>query len=140
MTFEASPPNCSIMWEHRIWSRTGMEGQSWGIALYGQNGTLITTNNGWTVQNGIEASSRERDSELAHFRNFPTCIRRGERPNADIEEGHKSTRLCHLGNIALRLGRTLNFDAATETCRDDAEANRMLGRTYRQPFVMPDTV
>jgi predicted dehydrogenase len=133
-------PNCSVMWEHRIWSRTGLEGQGWGIALYGQNGTLITTNSGWTVQNGIEATSRERDTELPHFRNFLNCIRSGERPNADIEDGHKSTRLCHLGNIALRLGRTLNFDAATETCRGDDEANRMLGRTYRQPFVMPDTV
>jgi predicted dehydrogenase len=133
-------PNCSIMWEHRIWSRTGLEGQGWGIALYGQNGTLITTNSGWTVQNGIEASARERETELPHYRNFLACIRSGERPNADIEDGHKSTRLCHLGNIALRLGRTLNFDAATETCRGDDEANRMLGRTYRAPFVMPDTV
>ncbi len=53
----------------------------------------------------------------AHVANFLACIRGGqdERPNADIEDGHKSTRLCHLGNIALRLGRTLRFDGKTET-------------------------
>ena len=51
-----------------------------------------------------------------------------------------STRLCHLGNIAYRLGRTLNFDATTETIPGDAEANRLLGRTYRKEFAMPEKV
>ena len=67
-------------------------------------------------------------------------VRSGKRPNADIEEGHKSTRLCHLGNAAYRVGRALRFDAATETFPGDAEANRLLSRTYRKPFVMPDKV
>jgi hypothetical protein len=62
------------------------------------------------------------------------------RPNADIEEGHKSTRLCHLGNIAYRTGRAIRFDGQTETCLDDAEANQLLGRSYREPFVVPSQV
>lgn len=62
------------------------------------------------------------------------------RPNADIEEGHKSTRLCHLGNTAFRTGRAAQFDARTETCLDDAEANRLLGRSYRGPFAVPKAV
>ena len=127
-------PNCSVMWEHRIWSRTGFEGQPFGLALYGERGTLIFTNKGWHVTDGMEASDKAGEMDRAHLRNFLDCIRTGRRPNADIEEGHKSTRLCHLGNIALRLGHTLRFDAKTETCRDDAEANRMLRRTYRKPF------
>ncbi len=133
-------PGCSVLWEHRIWSRTGFEGESWGVALYGQFGTLITHRKGWTVTDGIDAFARETPTEQPHLRNFLDCIRSGNRPNADIEEGHKSTRLCHLGNIALRLGRTIEFDAAAETCRGDAEANRLLSRTYRAPFAMPETV
>jgi hypothetical protein len=60
--------------------------------------------------------------------------------NADIEEGHKSTRLCHLGNIAFRTGRAIRFDEKIETCIDDPEANRLLGRSYRKPFVVPESV
>ena len=94
-----------------------------------------------TSKTASKASPAKRATEQPHLRNFLDCIADGNRPNADIEEGHKSTRLCHLGNIALRLGRTLHFDAKTETCRDDAEANRMLGRTYRgSRSSMPDTV
>jgi hypothetical protein len=62
------------------------------------------------------------------------------RPNADIEEGHKSTRLCHLGNIAFRTGHAIRFDEKTETCVKDSEANHLLGRTYRKPFVVPESV
>src|SRR5262249_51509078 len=128
-------PNCCVTWEHRIWSRIGFEGQSWGLALYGERGMLIFTDKGWHVANGIEASDRAApDIERGHVRNFLDCIRSGGRPNADIEEGHKSTRMCHLGNMALRLGRTLRFDAKTETCTGDADANRLLGRSYRKPY------
>ena len=72
--------------------------------------------------------------EKPHLRNFLDCVKSGKRPNADIEEGHKSTRLCHLGNIAYRLGRVLRFDAKTETIVEDVEANKLLGRTYRKGY------
>ena len=59
--------------------------------------------------------------------NFLDCVRDGKRPNADIEEGHKSTRLCHLGNIAYRTGAgTLRFDAATENARRRPGGERLL--------------
>jgi predicted dehydrogenase len=130
-------PGTTVIWEHRIWSRTGLEGQSWGVILYGARGTLTFNDRGWQVADGIEASDRPGQAERPHLRNFLDCIRSGRRPNADIEEGHKSTRLCHLGNIAYRTGRALTFDARTETCTGDAEANRLLARTYREPFVLP---
>src|SRR6516225_2682222 len=133
-------PNCSVSWEHRIWSRTGILGQSWGVALYGERGVLIFDNRGWHVEDGIEASDKSVNFERPHLRNFIDCIKSGRRPNADIEEGHKSTRLCHLGNIAYRTGHTLRFDAKTETCIGDAEANRLLGRTYRKGFALPEKV
>jgi hypothetical protein len=48
--------------------------------------------------------------------------------------------MCHLGNIAFRTGRAIRFDASTETCLDDEKANRLLQRSYREPFVVPATV
>ena len=60
--------------------------------------------------------------------------------NAPIEEGAISTTLVHLANISYRLGRTLNFDADSYTCKGDEEANAMFKRTYRAPFVVPDNV
>jgi len=60
--------------------------------------------------------------------------------HAPIEEGHASTTLSHLANASYRLGRTLNFDPATEQVIGDDEANRLLRGTYRKPFVVPENV
>jgi predicted dehydrogenase len=130
---------CCVTWEHRIWSRTGAEGQAFGVALYGEKGTLLFDDKGWHVIDGVDASDKAGEMQRAHLRNFLDCIKEHRKPNADIEEGHKSTRLCHLGNIAWRTGRTLRFDAATETL-DSAEANKLLGRSYRKPFEVPAAV
>jgi predicted dehydrogenase len=141
-------PSCCVTWEHRIWSK---EKPRDGLILYGENGTLVFDHKGgWHVENGIEASDNgegagKGDDWSPHLRNFLDCIKQSSgstvrRPAADIEEGHKSTRLCHLGNIAFRTGRSIRFDEKTETCIDDKEANRLLGRTYRKPFVVPDSV
>jgi hypothetical protein len=66
-----------------------------------------------------------------HQQNFFDCIRNGNRPNADIEIGHLTASLCHLGNIATRVGRLLHFEPDTENFVDDPEAARMLRREYR---------
>jgi predicted dehydrogenase len=137
-------PNCSITWEHRVWSR----GTGSGAALYGERGTLVFDRQGWHVENGIEATDKgdvEPADSSIHQRNFIDCIKNSSgrnvrRPNADIEEGHKSTRLSHLGNIAFRTGRAIRFDEKTETCLNDPEANRLLRRSYRKPFVVPEDV
>jgi predicted dehydrogenase len=133
-------PGTTVIWEHRIWSKTGVAGEPFGVILYGEKGTLVFDKKGWHVEDGIEASDKAADIEKPHLRNFLDCVRRHKRPNADIEEGHKSTRLCHLGNIAYRVGRRLTFDASMETLRGDAAVNQLLGRTYRAPFVVPDKV
>jgi predicted dehydrogenase len=129
-----------LVWEHRIWAPKEKTGESFGMTFYGEKGTLVFDKRGWHVEDGAEAADKSRDMELAHYQNFLNCIRSGNRPNADVEDGHKSTRLCHLGNIAHRTGRTVVFDAANETIQGDAEANAQLGRTYRTPFVMPDKI
>ncbi len=80
--------------------------------------------------------------EVSHFQNFIDCVRSRKREDLHCEvlEGHMSTALCHLANIAFRTGRKLIFDPATETFPGDAEANALLGRKYREPYVLPEQV
>ncbi|HSB14279.1 MAG TPA: Gfo/Idh/MocA family oxidoreductase [Bryobacteraceae bacterium] len=84
--------------------------------------------------------SREEDGN--NWENFIQALRSRKLSdrNAPIEEGAISCALMHLGNISYRLGRQLNFDAATMTCVGDDEANRMFKRNYRAPFVVPEKV
>ena len=131
---------CSAVWEHRIWAKTGVRNQGFGVELVGEKGTLVVDGAGWHVEQGAEKSVKSTPFESAHQRNFLDCIESGKRPNADIEIGHHSTRLCHLGNVAYRLGRTLRFDAAAQAITGDAEATRMLGRAYRKGFEVPERV
>ena len=58
----------------------------------------------------------------------------------NVEEGHRSCALIHLANASYRLGRTLNFDPQRQECIQDNEANRVLTREYRAPFVVPKQV
>ena len=71
-----------------------------------------------------------------HVQNFLDCVKSREKPNAEIEIGHLSTRLCHLGNIAFRVGKKLTFDAATESFHEP-EADALLSREYSSRFEMP---
>ena len=76
----------------------------------------------------------ERLSPCPGIRN---CIKTRERPHADIERGRLATTLCHLGNIAHHLGRSVVFDLKTETFGNDKEANARLNKTYRKGFELP---
>jgi len=129
----------TVVWEHRIWAKTGLRNKSFGIELVGEKATLFSDGSSWSIDGEPEDKTRKA-AGVSHVRNFLDCIKSGNRPNADIEEGHKSTRLCHLGNIAYRLGRTLSFDPATETIAGDTEASALLGRTYRKGFELPNKV
>jgi predicted dehydrogenase len=82
------------------------------------------------------------DSVQRHFQNFVDCVRtrRWQELRADIEEGFLSSAMCHLGNISFRLGRTVVFDSYSERFVNDDEANGLLTRRYRHPFVVPDEV
>lgn len=77
-----------------------------------------------------------------HFQNWVKAIRsrKYEDLNADVEQGHLSTAICHMAKIACKLGRTLNFDPAAERFLGDEEANALLKREYRAPYVVPETV
>jgi len=128
---------CTLVWEHRVWEKKGPEDLSYGISIHGDKGTLIFKGDGWEVRGGDGAKEAAgKDMVGAHQKNFIDAIRGDAKPNAEIEVGHKSTTLCHLGNIAYRTGKTLKFDAKTETT-DDAAANKLLSREYRKGFELP---
>ena len=82
------------------------------------------------------------DSVVNHFTNFLDCVRSRNWQNlhADIMEGHLSTSLCHLGNIACRLKRTLHFNPDAEKFINDPEADAFLTKKYRAPFLLPETI
>jgi predicted dehydrogenase len=84
----------------------------------------------------------EYPANIDHFQNFAEAIRARDRKllHAEIEETYLSTALCHLGNIAYRVNRELKFDPSRMQFTDDAEANKLLTREYRKPYVVPDRV
>ena len=77
-----------------------------------------------------------------HFQNWIAAVRSRNVDDltADIEEGHFSSSLCQLGNVAYETGRTLRFDSDAERFIDDEAADALLTRDYRRPFVVPDDV
>jgi predicted dehydrogenase len=83
------------------------------------------------------------DSELdlegqAHFENFIAAVRsrQAHTLHAPLDDGHLSSALCHLGNISYRLGRSLKFDGASERFVGDEEADTLLTRAYRAPYLV----
>jgi predicted dehydrogenase len=81
-------------------------------------------------------------SNLPHFRNWVAAMRSRQRKHlsAEIEQGHMSSAVCHLANIAYRVDRTVNFDPQTETFINDAEADALLTRPGREGFAVPKDV
>ena len=74
----------------------------------------------------------------SHIQNWFDCIKSREKPVADVEIGHRSAILCHLGNIVRWVGRRLQWDPEKEVFPGDDEANRLLDRPRRRPFQLPD--
>jgi predicted dehydrogenase len=131
-----------LIFEQRIWSPYVQEGFENGNAWYGTQGMLLLGKRGNYQLFGprnqlLEASTGNPPDLAAHHQNFLDCIASGERPRADIEINHLSTALCHLGNIATRIGRVLNIDPMSETITADPEANTLLTRTYRNHWATP---
>ena len=88
----------------------------------------------------VLTSDEKRDSGQAHFENFIEAVRsrKADGLKAPIEDGHLSTTLCHLGNISYRVGRSLKFDGATERFVGDEEADKLLSRSYRAGYSLPE--
>jgi hypothetical protein len=119
-------------------------GNTIGNTFYGSKGYVVIDGyNKYTSfmdKDGKPGSARsERDH---HFENFIGAVksRKNTDLTAEIEEGAMSCVLMHLANVSYRLGRTLHWDEKTWTVKNDPEANKMLTRAYRAPYIVPAKV
>jgi predicted dehydrogenase len=128
-----------IFWEGMSCAPRGFEGSQFGINFYGEKGSMVVTNstaNLYDLNNKLvrEVSAGTKNLfsyDTLHFTNFIDGIREGKALTAEIGEGQKSATLCHLANIALRSGNTVNFDPQTRRIIGDPKAEALATRTYR---------
>jgi predicted dehydrogenase len=118
-------------------------GYTIGNLFLGADGWMWLDDNGFTVYNQDNVKTRDekgdaRASEILHFQNFfKACRSRNFRDlTADIEVGAVSASLVHLSNIAYRVGRTARWDDSRKKFIGDAEADKLLTRDYRKPYVV----
>jgi predicted dehydrogenase len=117
-----------------------------GMQFHGTDATLYLDRGGFRLIPEGEITPAVKhggsDQHWPHVQNFLACVKSRKRCICDIETGHNSTVVCHLGNISYRVGRKIFWDAKTETVvdqkgRPDAEANALLGREYRKSYELP---
>lgn len=85
-------------------------------------------------------SKRPRGINDGHMKNFVDCLKSRKKPNADIEIGHRSATVCHLGNIAREIGGKLQWDPKAERFTNSDAANKLLDRERRKPWELPSKV
>jgi predicted dehydrogenase len=131
-----------LLYEMRLWTDYAMEGHDNGTIFYGDKGTVEFGRDGCFASLIGEPKKKIGDGQDfdGNIRNFVDCVKADDPTglNAPISEGAISASLCHLGNVATRLGRRLYFDETTMSCTGDEEANRMLKREYRGGYELPD--
>jgi predicted dehydrogenase len=138
----------SMMWETRSCNGRTCEGLARGIVFYGENGSVQIDGNGYTIfdqKNKVlkEVKGDEDASagsvlgpgaklDAFHLANFLNAVRTNTPPSAEIEHGHKSVLLCHLGNIAWKTGHALNCDASNGKILNDPDAMKLWQREYEK--------
>jgi predicted dehydrogenase len=134
-------PSYTLVWEHRVGIGLGLYNRPWGMAFVGTEATLVINDAGWEIlrepsKDSILAAkfSGGSDPRPAHVRNFLDCVQSRKQPVENAEEGHFISTIAHLGNIALRAGRTIRWDAQNEKVLNDPEADRWVGVEYRRPW------
>jgi len=136
--------NKMIQFEVRPWCTNTEGGASVGNIFYGSEGYMVIKGyDSYEIFLGEKKSpGPQRRAGGNHFANFIKAVRsrKTSDQNGPVETAHLSSALAHLGNIAYRLGRVLEFDPTAEKFPHDEEANAMLSRRYRAPFVVPEKV
>jgi predicted dehydrogenase len=150
-----------VVWTHRTWGESPDPKYPWSATFYGEKGTLKTSvfsydfvplGGGQTLHGEplyeyekYPEDRTEKDLERHcasairwHMKDWLACVASRGRPVADIEEGCISTVSSILANLSLQLGRSLAWDAAKGQVSGDDEANRLLRRPYRAPWVHPE--
>jgi predicted dehydrogenase len=158
-TFEYD--DLDVVWNHRSWGTSPDKDYPWAAILYGEKGTLKLSVNSYDfIPNGkgtamhgdvvmeldkYPEDNTEKDLEKhvapavrGHMLDLLANIESRGKPVADIEQGHISSASCILANIALQVGRTLVWDPKSHRVIGDNEANKLLARPYREPWVHPN--
>jgi len=132
-------------WAGSVIGQPGPDEKYHGVQFEGPEGWIYVTREG-----KIEASDRQlidtplpSDAERLyasddHMGNFFDCVKTRNAPICEAEIGHRSVSVCHLGTIALRLGRKLTWDPQAEDFKNDAEATAMLSREMRKQYTYND--
>jgi predicted dehydrogenase len=143
VTFEFPQKQAVLLYEQRLWAPYHLEGYENGVAFYGTEGYVLLGRTSWKVigrGNKEVLNKKEGFTDVPHAENFLASIKGTSKLNCDIEEGHRSTLLAHLGNISYRVGRPLKFDVKAESIIGDTEAAQMLKRKGRKGFEIPEQV
>lgn len=116
------------------------KGPAGGGLFVGSRGAMSISRGVYEIKRESDAQKtrvdepKGRDDTLEHLRNWLQCIRTREMPAAEMEIGHRSTTVCHLGNIARWTGRKLAWDPDKEEFIGDPEANALLKRSQRPGY------
>jgi predicted dehydrogenase len=133
-----------IEFEVRPWITNLENGAGVGNIFYGSEGYLVVYNydryESFLGKDKKPGPSGKQGGD--HYANFIKAVRAHDKSilNAPVETAHLASGLAHLGNIAYRTGRTLNFDPAKEKFINDPEADKYLSRPSRKPFAVPEVV
>jgi len=122
----------------------GIASNDQGTLFVGEKGSLFVYRGG-IVANPIEllkeietTTFEKLEANKAHVQDFLSCVKSRKRPAADISIGHRSATVCHLGNLAVRTGKTIHWDPKTESITGDDEASKLLTKEYRVPYHLPN--
>jgi predicted dehydrogenase len=113
-----------------------------GTTFIGEKGKIFVDRGKIVATPGeiLEEPLKDSDTHLYtskdHHKNFLECIKTRELPICDVEIGHRSATVCHLGNIVARLGRKIQWDPVKEQIIGDDDAAAMLTRGHRSPYTL----
>ncbi len=135
-------------WEHRQYAGNNNEKARIGCYFYGTKGVChVGWGDGWTFYPLDEKEKQIHEDAKLHrpggqnvpelWANFIDAIEKKHRPVCDIEIGHHSTTMSLLGMLSYKLGRSIEWDGQKELCPGDDEANKLLKRQYRKPWLYP---
>lgn len=137
-------PDFLLQWEHKSGVGVGLNSRSWGVSWSGTEGTIILNDEGWQLlverrKASLDAQKHKSsgDPRPAHVRNFLDCMKSRQAPVLNLELGHHVSTVAHLGNIAFRSGRKIEWDAKNEKIANDKEADKLVGVKYRKPWKLP---
>jgi len=137
-------PGYLLEWEHKSGMGAGLNGRNWGVSWSGTEGTIFLNDEGWELVIEKRKASLEPvkrggsgDPRPAHVRNFLDCMKSRQPPVLNLELAHYVSTVAHLGNIALRSGQKIVWDAANERIVNNRDADRLVGVEYRGPWKLP---